>query len=274
MSTATGASLIEPEVAALKQHAAALIGQGNALNKLYVAIGTKPDEGAQGRLLKAKTNLEKLVRLMTASGEAIAWRLWAAMLGMFNKEARARILLEESILGASRSSRDASRALWLSSPVTRKEKAAIEGASVSFQEPSMPGARTGTAGGRPGGDPWGSSTCSSRCSISCSAKVRSEASKTESKLTGLATSYLRPDPVGDGRHAAVRPLVLNHCRTLDLPTADPPAAGDAAAGRRRCAAERDPVYRRIPTRSAPWPAPSWSSGETMPRERERLTAGA
>ena len=46
MSAATGAGLIEPEIAALKQHAATLIGQGNALNKLYAAIGSKPDEGA------------------------------------------------------------------------------------------------------------------------------------------------------------------------------------------------------------------------------------
>lgn len=135
MSAAPGASLIEPEVAALKQHAAALLGQGKSLDKLYIGIGTKPDEGAQGRLLKAEANLEKLVRPLTASGETIAWRLWAAMLGMFNQEARARILLEESILGAFEVEQGRfTRALAQLSGDLAKEKAAVESASVSFQE--------------------------------------------------------------------------------------------------------------------------------------------
>jgi methyl-accepting chemotaxis protein len=135
MSAAPGASLIELEVAALKQHAAALLGQGKSLAKLYTGIGNKPDEGAQGRLLKAEANLEKLVRPLTGSGETIAWRLWASMLGMFNQEARARILLEESILGAFEVEQGRfTRALAQLSGDLANEKAAVESASVSFQE--------------------------------------------------------------------------------------------------------------------------------------------
>jgi methyl-accepting chemotaxis protein len=135
MTAAPGAGLIEPEVTALGQHSAELIKQGHALNKLYVAIGAKPDEGAQGRLLKAEANLEKLVRPLTGSGETIAWRLWAAMLGMFNQEARARILLEESILGAFEVEQGRfSRALAQLSGDLAKERAAVESASVTFQE--------------------------------------------------------------------------------------------------------------------------------------------
>ncbi|MFL5158547.1 MAG: methyl-accepting chemotaxis protein [Microvirga sp.] len=134
MSTSTGAGLIEPEVTALKQRSAALIGQGNGLNKLYAAVGSKPDEGAQGRLLKAESNLEKLVRPLTGSGETITWRLWAAMLGMFNQEARARILLEESILGAFEVEQGRFTRALAQLPGDPKDKAAIESASVSFQE--------------------------------------------------------------------------------------------------------------------------------------------
>ena len=135
MSAAPGAALIEPEIAALKQHASALLSQGKSLDKLYTDIGTKPDEGAQGRLLKAEANLEKLVRPLTGSGETIAWRLWAAMLGMFNQEARARILLEESILGAFEVEQGRfTRALAQLSGDLAKEKAAVESASMSFQE--------------------------------------------------------------------------------------------------------------------------------------------
>ena len=135
MGAAPGSSLIEPEIAALRQHAAALLSQGKNLDKLYTGIGTKPDEGAQGRLLKAEANLEKLVRPLTGSGETIAWRLWAAMLGMFNQEARARILLEESILGAFEVEQGRfTRALAQLSGDLAKEKAALESAGVSFQE--------------------------------------------------------------------------------------------------------------------------------------------
>src|SRR5215218_7034049 len=134
MSTSIGAGLIEPEVTALKQRSAALIGQGDALDKLYAAVGSKPDEGAQGRLLKAESNLEKLVRPLTGSGEAITWRLWAAMLGMFNQEARARILLEESILGAFEVEQGRFTRALAQLPGDPKDKTAIESASVSFQE--------------------------------------------------------------------------------------------------------------------------------------------
>ncbi|WP_262265619.1 methyl-accepting chemotaxis protein [Microvirga yunnanensis] len=134
MGAATGAGLITPEVAALKQHATALISQGNALGKLYASVGSKPDEGAQGRLLKAETNLEKLVRPLTGSGETIAWRLWAAMLGMFNQEARARILLEESILGAFEVEQGRFTRALAQFSGDPKDKAAIDSASVSFQE--------------------------------------------------------------------------------------------------------------------------------------------
>ncbi len=134
MSDATGSGLIEPEIAALKQHAAALIGQGKALDKLYAAVGSKPDEGAQGRLLTTEANLEKLVRPLTGSGEVIAWRLWAAMLGMFNQEARARILLEESLLGAFEVEQGRFTRALAQLPVDPKDKAAVESASVSYQE--------------------------------------------------------------------------------------------------------------------------------------------
>ncbi|WP_262029657.1 methyl-accepting chemotaxis protein [Microvirga sp. Mcv34] len=134
MSAAAGASLIEPEIDALKQHATALFGQGSALNKLYVAVGTKPDEGAQGRLLRAEANLEKLVRPLTGSGETITWRIWAAMLGMFNQEARARILLEESILGAFEVEQGRFTRALAQFSGDPKDKAAIETASVTFQE--------------------------------------------------------------------------------------------------------------------------------------------
>jgi methyl-accepting chemotaxis protein len=135
MGASPGSGLIEPEIAALRHHAAALLSQGKSLDKLYGDIGTKPDEGAQGRLLKAEANLEKLVRPLTGSGETIAWRLWAAMLGMFNQEARARILLEESILGAFEVEQGRfTRALAQLSGDLAKEKAAVESAGVSFQE--------------------------------------------------------------------------------------------------------------------------------------------
>ncbi|MGO4526324.1 methyl-accepting chemotaxis protein [Microvirga sp. 2MCAF35] len=134
MSAAPGAGMIEPEIEALKQHSATLIAQGAALDKLYVAVGTKPDEGAQGRLLRAEANLEKLVRPLTGSGETITWRLWAAMLGMFNQEARARILLEESILGAFEVEQGRFTRALAQFSGDPKDKAAIESASVTFQE--------------------------------------------------------------------------------------------------------------------------------------------
>lgn len=135
MSAASGARLIEPEIAALKQQAKALIDQGKALDKLYAEIGTKPDEGAQGRLLMTEANLEKLVRPLTGSGETIAWRLWAATLGMFTQEARARILLEETLLGAFDVEQGRfSRALAQLSGDLARDKATIETAGAAYQE--------------------------------------------------------------------------------------------------------------------------------------------
>ncbi|NBJ09290.1 methyl-accepting chemotaxis protein [Microvirga arsenatis] len=134
MGAASGARLVEPEIATLKQHAATLIDQANALGKLYAAIGTKPDEGVQGRLLKAEAALERAVRPLTSSGETVTWRLWAATLGMFNQEARARILLEESIMAAFDVEQGRfARALAQLSGEAAKEKAAIEAASTEFQ---------------------------------------------------------------------------------------------------------------------------------------------
>ncbi|QRM29531.1 methyl-accepting chemotaxis protein [Microvirga sp. VF16] len=183
MSAATGAGLIEPEVSALKQHSAALISQGTALNKLYVAIGTKPDEGAQGRLLKAEGNLEKLVRPMTASGEAIAWRLWAAMLGMFNQEARARILLEESILGAFEVEQGRFTRALAQLSGDPKDKAAIETASVSFQEAFHAWGELEQQVSGQGEKLMGQFDLLVPALDQLLAKVRAEANKTEEQLT-------------------------------------------------------------------------------------------
>ncbi len=133
MNAAPGAALIEPELKELRQRSAALIEQAKALDGLYAGIGYKPDEGAKGSLLKTEANLEKLVRPLTASGEAVTWRLWAAMLGMFNQEARARILLEESILGAFEVEQGRfSRAL--AQIPADADKRAVESAGTAFQE--------------------------------------------------------------------------------------------------------------------------------------------
>ncbi|MBL0404127.1 HAMP domain-containing protein [Microvirga aerilata] len=184
MSAASGASLIEPEMTALKQHSSALISQGNALNKLYGSIGAKPDEGAQGRLLKAESNLEKLVRPLTGSGETIAWRLWAAMLGMFNQEARARILLEESILGAFEVEQGRfSRALAQLSGDAAKEKAAVESASVSFQEAFHAWAELEQQVSGQGEKLMGQFDLLVPVLDELLAKVRTEAHKTEEQLT-------------------------------------------------------------------------------------------
>ncbi|MDP8918374.1 MAG: methyl-accepting chemotaxis protein [Pseudomonadota bacterium] len=184
MSTASGAGLIEPEVAVLKQHSAALIRQGTALNKLYAAIGAKPDEGAQGRLLKAEANLEKLVRPLTASGETITWRLWAAMLGMFNQEARARILLEESILGAFEVEQGRfSRALAQLSGDAAKEKAAVESASMTFQEAFHAWAELEQQVSGQGEKLMGQFDLLVPTLDELLAKVRNEAHKTEEQLT-------------------------------------------------------------------------------------------
>lgn len=101
MKAASGAALIEPELKELSARSAALIDQATALDKLYTNIGYKHDEGARGRLLEAAANLEKLVRPLASSGETEPLRLWAATLGMFNQEARARGSLDDdTVLGS------------------------------------------------------------------------------------------------------------------------------------------------------------------------------
>jgi methyl-accepting chemotaxis protein len=100
MESAPGARLIAPEIGELKERMATLGGQAAALDSLYRQIGYQANDGARGRLLAGGAELEKQVRPLTAGGEADAFRLWAALLGMFNQEAKARLLLEDTILGA------------------------------------------------------------------------------------------------------------------------------------------------------------------------------
>ena len=90
----------EAELKELSARSAALIEQATALDKLYASIGYKEDEGSRGRLVEAASNLEKLVRPLASSGETEPLRLWAATLGMFNQEARARGSLDDdTVLG-------------------------------------------------------------------------------------------------------------------------------------------------------------------------------
>ncbi|WP_243369287.1 methyl-accepting chemotaxis protein [Microvirga solisilvae] len=100
IASAPGAALIEAEVKELKGRAGTLSEQGTALDKLYTAIGYKADEGALGQLLSTEEHLERTVRPLAGNGEAATIRLWAATLGMFRQEARARLVLDESLLGA------------------------------------------------------------------------------------------------------------------------------------------------------------------------------
>ncbi|MBZ6076145.1 methyl-accepting chemotaxis protein [Microvirga puerhi] len=100
MNAARGAVLVGPEVAELVQRATGLIQQAKILDSLYLQIGYQADQGARGDLLKAQADLEKLVRPLASSGEMDGQRLWAAALGMFLQEARARDSLEDTtILG-------------------------------------------------------------------------------------------------------------------------------------------------------------------------------
>ena len=66
MSAAPGAALIEPEIAALKQHASALLGQGRSLDKLYIGIGLSYELGA----------LRGFGRFMNAIGGQIVFGRW------------------------------------------------------------------------------------------------------------------------------------------------------------------------------------------------------
>ncbi|MGO4572931.1 methyl-accepting chemotaxis protein [Microvirga sp. 2TAF3] len=101
MNAAPGATLIAQEVAELVQRSTGLIQQARILDSLYLSIGYQAGEGARGRLMSTAANLEKLARPLASGGEADPLRLWAATLGMFHQEAKARASLEDSsILGA------------------------------------------------------------------------------------------------------------------------------------------------------------------------------
>lgn len=100
MNAARGAALVGPEVAELVQRATGLIQQAKILDSLYLQIGYQADQGARGELRTAQADLEKLVRPLSSSGEMDGQRLWAATLGMFLQEARARASLEDTtVLG-------------------------------------------------------------------------------------------------------------------------------------------------------------------------------
>jgi methyl-accepting chemotaxis protein len=134
MGSAPGAALIEAEVAELKQRSAILIEQGTALDKLYTTIGYKPDEGALGHLLSTEDNLEKLVRPLAGNGETASLRLWAATLGMFRQEARARHVMEETLLGAFEVDQGRfTRALAQLPEDVAAEKASVQQAGEAYQ---------------------------------------------------------------------------------------------------------------------------------------------
>ncbi|GEO16776.1 HAMP domain-containing protein [Microvirga aerophila] len=100
MNAAPGADLIAADIKALGLRSTALSEQAAALDKLYKQVGYQAEDGARGALLSTAASLEKLVRPLASGGEPDPLRLWAATLGMFNQEARARILIEDTILGA------------------------------------------------------------------------------------------------------------------------------------------------------------------------------
>ncbi len=132
MKAAKGAAPIEPEIKELGLRSAALIEQAKALDKLYLETG---DDGARGRLQSASAALEQLVKPLTADDEAISWRAWSAMLGMFNQEARARISLDDStILGAFEVEQGRfTRALGRLGESAAEAKPAIEAANEAYQ---------------------------------------------------------------------------------------------------------------------------------------------
>jgi len=100
MSGASGAALIDEEVRELREKSAILIQQATALDKLYAGLGYMANDGALGHLLSSEDDLERLVRPLTGNGEAAAFRLWAATLGMFRQQARVRHVMDEALLGA------------------------------------------------------------------------------------------------------------------------------------------------------------------------------
>jgi methyl-accepting chemotaxis protein len=134
MGAAPGAALIATEVKELKQRSATLIEKGTALDKLYATLGYKADEGALGRLLAAEENLEKTVRPLASNGETAPLRLWAATLGMFRQEARARLSMDETLLGAFEVDQGRfSRALGQLSGEAAAEKASVQEAGEAYQ---------------------------------------------------------------------------------------------------------------------------------------------
>lgn len=135
IGSAPGAALIEAEVKELKSHAATLIEQGTALDKLYTNIGYKADEGVLGSLLSAEDNLEKLVRPLVSNGDLASLRLWAATLGLFRQEARARHVMDESLLGAFEVDQGRfTRALGQLSDEAATEKVSIQQAGDAYQK--------------------------------------------------------------------------------------------------------------------------------------------
>ncbi|WP_047188038.1 methyl-accepting chemotaxis protein [Microvirga vignae] len=135
MSSAPGAILIEAEVKELRGRSATIIEQGTVLDKLYTGIGYKADEGALGSLLSAEENLEKLVRPLAGNGEAASLRLWAATLGLFRQEARARLVMDESLLGAFEVDQGRfTRALAQLPEEIAAEKASIQEAGDAYQK--------------------------------------------------------------------------------------------------------------------------------------------
>jgi len=100
METSDGSVGVSQQVADLKKRSAVLAEQAAELDALYTQIGYQPSDGARGRLAAAGAELEKLVRPLVGGGGADALRLWAATLGMLNQEARARLVLDDSALGA------------------------------------------------------------------------------------------------------------------------------------------------------------------------------
>lgn len=134
MAVAPGAALIEAEIKELKERSSALIEQGRALDKLYVAVGSKVGEGVLGRLLAAEESLEKLVRPLASSGETAPMRLWAASLGMFRQQSRARLTLDESLLGAFEVDQGRfTRALAQLSGEAAEAKPSVEAAGQAYQ---------------------------------------------------------------------------------------------------------------------------------------------
>nr|WP_246215814.1 HAMP domain-containing methyl-accepting chemotaxis protein [Microvirga makkahensis] len=134
MSAAPGAALIDGEVRELQEKSAILIRQGSALDKLYAGLGYMASEGALGQLLSAEDELERLVRPLTGNGDAAAFRLWAATLGMFRQEARVRHVMDEALLGAFEVDQGRfTRSLAQLPEEVAAEKASIEQAGQAYR---------------------------------------------------------------------------------------------------------------------------------------------